>query len=171
MSRANDLPSVREGSDQPIDITSKKVSARPTAGGREVRFDGNVRVEQGDMTLTCDRLVTLFDEQKKVGERASGKKLPKALETTSTLKSITAIGNVTLAQEGMKAVAGQTVFDNDRRTITLTERPRVQKGPDTLEAHTIIIYLDESSSEALCKDGRPIRVTINPGDYKKDKER
>jgi lipopolysaccharide export system protein LptA len=171
MSGANDLPTIRQGSDQPIDITSKKLFARKIAGGREVKFDGNVRIKQGGWTLTCERLVTLWDEDKRSGQSALEKKPPKNLQTANPLKSVTAIGNVTYVQESLKAIAGQGLFDNAKRTVTLREGPRVWQGPHMMGAHTIIIYLDENRYEAWGEDGRPLTVTIFPGKHKKDKEK
>lgn len=72
------------------------------------------------------------------------------------------------------AVAGKALFDNAKRTITLTEGPRLWQGPDMLVAHTIIVYLDENRAELRSndgKDGDEIRMRINPGKQKKDKEK
>ncbi len=50
-------------SDQPINITSKRFSAKNIPGGKEVTFEGSVKVQQSDLVLTCDRLVILYDEK------------------------------------------------------------------------------------------------------------
>jgi lipopolysaccharide export system protein LptA len=175
MAGANDFLSLGQGSEQPIDIASTKSTARNTAAGKEVTFDGNVRVMQGDLTLTCDKLTVLYDEQPKNGGTNSvTKRLPKDLQTISGIKSITATGNVKIAQEERMAVAGKALFDNAKRTITLTEGPKLWQGPDMLMAHTIIVYLDENRVELHSKDGKDddgIRMRINPGKQKKDKEK
>jgi lipopolysaccharide export system protein LptA len=96
------------------------------------------------------------------------------LQTISGIKSITATGNVKIAQEERMAVAGKALFDNAKRTITLTEGPKLWQGPDMLMAHTIIVYLDENRVELHSKDGKDddgIRMRINPGKQKKDKEK
>jgi lipopolysaccharide transport protein LptA len=155
MAGANDFLSLGQGSDQPIDIASTKSTARNTAAGKEVTFDGNVRVTQGDTNSVA-------------------KRLPKDLQTISGIKSITATGNVKIAQEERMAVAGKALFDNAKRTITLTEGPKLWQGPDMLMAHTIIVYLDENRVELHSKDGKDddgIRMRINPGKQKKDKEK
>jgi lipopolysaccharide transport protein LptA len=171
MAGANDFLSLGRGSDQPIDLAAKKATARNTPSGKEVTYDGNVRVTQGNLTLTCDKLVVLYDEQKKGGgTKAPAKKLPKDLQTISGIKSITATGNVKIAQEERMAIAGKALFDNAKRTITLTEGPKLWQGPDMLVAHTIIVYLDENRAE-LRGNGDEIRMRINPGKQKKDKEK
>ena len=48
------------------------------------------------------------------------------------------------------AVAGKAMYDNAKRTITLTEGPpRLWQGPDVVVADTIVIYLDENRHELL----------------------
>jgi lipopolysaccharide export system protein LptA len=170
---ANNFLSVGQESDEPIDVKAKKSTARNVSGGKEVTFDGDVRVTQGDLTLTCDKLVVLYDEQRKSGgPNGLAKRLPKELQTMSQIKSITAVGNVKIAQEERMAVAGKALFDNAKRTITLTEAPRLWQGPDMLAAHTITVFLDENRVELHGKngkDGDEIRMRINPGKQKKDK--
>ncbi|MBI4965891.1 MAG: hypothetical protein HY913_21615 [Desulfomonile tiedjei] len=179
-SGANDFLGLGKGSNQPIDITAKSSIVRDTAEGKEVTFERNVRVRQGDLTLTCDKLIILYDEQKSRTAEGAPKKLPKDWQTVSGIKSITAIGKVNIAQDERSAVAGKALFDNAKRTITLTEGPRLWQGPDMLVAHTIIIYMDENRAELRSKDGKDgkegkngdeITVRINPGKQKKDKEK
>jgi lipopolysaccharide export system protein LptA len=168
----NKYLSLGKGSDQPMEITSKKLSAKNTPNGKEVTFEGNVRVKQGDVTLTCDHLVIVYDEKtgaKKAEKRV--KKLPKGLENASQIKSITASGNVKIVQNERMAVAGKALYDNVKRTITLTEAPRLWQGKDMLVADTIIIYLDENRSELLGGKGKTIKAIIDPDKQSKDKEK
>jgi lipopolysaccharide transport protein LptA len=168
LAAADEFLSWGRTSDQPMDIAAGMATFRRTEDGGEISFKGNVKVKQGDMTLRCDRLVTLYDEHKRSGKRVSRKNLPKDWRSSGKPKSMTATGNVKMAQEELRAFAGKALFDDKTRTITLTERPRVRKGQDlAVAAHTIIIYLDENRYEALGKDGRPIRVTINFGKQEK----
>ncbi len=67
---ANEYLGLGKGSDQPIDITSTKFAARNTPNGKEATFQGNVKVNQGDVTLSCDQLVLVYDE--KAGVRYLG---------------------------------------------------------------------------------------------------
>ncbi|MCX5872091.1 MAG: hypothetical protein NTY51_02500 [Deltaproteobacteria bacterium] len=170
----SDFLALGPSSDQPINITSRRFSAKNIAGGKEVTFEGSVKVQQSDLVLTCDKLVIMYDE-KMAGSGQAGssrKQLTKELQTSSGIKSITALGNVKMTQNDRMAVAGKAVFDNGLRTITLTEGPpRLWQGPDVLVAQTIIIYLDENRSELLGGDDSLISATINPGKSKKDKEK
>ena len=170
----NDQSLPASSSDQPINITSKRFSAKNVPGGKEVTFEGSVRVQQVDLVLTCDRLIIIYDDKLSgtVQNGANRKPLSKELQTASGIKSITAIGNVKMTQNDRMAVAGRAIFDNSKRTITLTDGPpRLWQGPDVLAAQTIVIYLDENRSELLGGDDSLITAIINPVKPKKDKEK
>lgn len=162
---------IGNASEEPLDITSKKFTARNIPEGLEATFEGNVKVRQGEMTLTCDRLTIDYDEEKGSEHRDNrSKKLPRGLETAGIIKSITATGNVKFVQGDRMAVAGKAMYDNSKRTITLTKGPpRLWQGPDVVVADTIIIYLDENRTELLGGDEAGIKATINPGKQKKEK--
>lgn len=168
----NEYLSLGKGSDQPIDITSTKFTARNIPNGKEATFEGNVKVNQGDVTLSCDQLVLVYDE--KAGARTGEgrvKKLSKKLENVSQIKSITASGNVKIVQNERMAVAGKALYDNAKRTITLTEGPRLWQGADVMVAKTIIVYLDENRVDSQGGDENPIKFKINPEQQKKEKEK
>jgi lipopolysaccharide transport protein LptA len=168
----NDFLSLGEGSDQPIDIKSKKVTVRNTPNGSETVFEGTVRVKQADVIMNCDRLVVTRDDKKVPGAAdKSTKRSSKEPATLSDIRSITASGNVKIGQEERTALAGKAVFDNVKRTITLSETPRLWQGGDMMEAESIIIYLDENRAELAGKNGKEIRMLINPGKQRKEKER
>lgn len=171
--QGNDYMSLGTNSDQPINITSRRFSAKNVQTGKEVNFDGSVKVQQGDLTLTCDRLTILYDEKSgSVNGSSPSKKPIKELQTASGIKSIIASGNVKIVQNDRMATAGRAVFDNLKRTITLSEGPpRLWQGPDALSAQTIIIYLDENRSELAGGDDTLITAVINPSKQKKDKEK
>ena len=139
----NDRPVARQGAQGTIDITADKIQIKSRAGVEESVFNGNVTVKQGDVTLSCDKLVIVYDEKK---ERTAAENKDKKL-TASTIKSITASGNVKITQNERKATADKAVWDYAKRTITLTEGPpRLWQGRDSISGHRIIMHLDENYS-------------------------
>ena len=170
--RQNDFLALGEGSDQPIDIKAKKVTVRNVPNGSETVFEGTVRVKQADVVMNCDRLVVTRDDKKPAGSpEKTSKKSSKEPATLSDIRSITASGNVKIGQEERTALAGKAVFDNVKRTITLSETPRLWQGGDMMEAESIIIYLDENRAELAGKNGKEIRMQINPAKQRKEKEK
>ncbi len=173
LSSGNDFLALGPDSDQPINITSKRFTAKNVVGGKEATFEGTVKVQQGDLTLTSDRLTILYDEKQGSGNGASPlKKSQKELQSASGIKTIVASGNVKIVQNDRMATAGKATFDNLKRTITLSEGPpRLWQGPDALTAQNIIIYLDENRSELVGGDDTLITAVINPSKQKKEKDK
>jgi|UniRef100_A0A7C4ET32 lipopolysaccharide export system protein LptA len=166
----DDKKELKQSSDEPLDITSKKFTAKNVPNGLEATFEGGVKVRQGDMTLTCDKLTIDYDEDKTEPRQNHIKKGIRGLETAGKIRAITAVGNVKFVQGERIAVAGKALYDNSKRTITLTKGPpKLWQGPDVVVADTIIIYLDENRTELLGGDEAGIRATINPSKMKKEK--
>ncbi len=159
-----------ESSKQPIEITTEKLTSRWVPEGVEVTLLGNVRIRQGDVTLTCDKFVLVYDREQ--GDRSSKPPgLPKDLQSWSKVRSMIAEGKVKMVQDDRMATAVKAKFDNARRTLTLTGGPpRLWQGADVVAAHTIIIYLDENRAEAHSGENNQIKVTINPGKKKPEEQ-
>jgi lipopolysaccharide export system protein LptA len=122
-------------------------------------WEGNVKVIQGNITLTCDKLITVF-ESKEGPAPKGGRKSP------GNIKSITASGNVKIVQDDRMATAGKAFFDGVNRTITLTDGPRIWQGRDEGIANAIVMYPDENRWEFQGEDDKPIKFTIRPGQLK-----
>jgi lipopolysaccharide export system protein LptA len=165
------------GSELPVQITTRKLRVKYAEGLKMAICEGNVEVKQGDVTLTCERLVIESDTKgakQSRDSRGTPKQLPVDLQKGSEMKSITAEGNVKLVQGQTRALAGKAVFDNVNRTITLSDNPKLWQGPDHLSGERIIIYPDKGSFEVLPGEGKnkePIKITIDPGGHKKEQEK
>lgn len=135
-----------QGTDQPISVKSAKVVTRSVPAGGEIAFSGNVRVEQDDIKMTCDRLVVLYlqDKNPKNGKNGADRSF-RSLSDPGELKSITATGHVKIVQKDRLVTAEKAFYDRSKGTVTLTESPRLREDKNTLEADTIIIYLQNTS--------------------------
>ncbi len=153
------------GADRPIEITARKLNTKFGKGSAVATYDGNVKVKQGDVTMSCDRLVIDYNvKDAKQGQDTRNPKMTPDMQTVNNMKSITATGNVKIVQGDRMAVAGKAVFDNHKRTIELTDHPRLWQGSDRLIGNKIVIYIDENRSEVDSK----VRVIISPGKPKKE---
>ena len=155
------------GVDQPIEITARRLSIKFGKASSRAVYEGNVKIKQGEVTLTCDRLV--IDYEMKDAKPAQRKRDPQITKdvTLSNLKTITATGNVKIVQRDRMAMAGKAVFDNKKRTIELTDNPRLWQGPDRLSGSKIIFYIDENRSDV---DGE-VTTRISPTASKKEQEK
>lgn len=163
-------PTFGRGSGQKINISAEKGSGRTVPGGWETVFGGNVRVQQGDVILTCERLTVEYEDKKRRnnGRQASKKDPIGNVPAETDIKTITASGNVRIVQGDRTAFAGKAVYDNAARTITLTEDPRLWQGGNTVKTQTIIMFLDENRYDTGTGG---VEVTINPGKNQKEKEK
>ncbi|MCA1959764.1 MAG: LptA/OstA family protein [Desulfomonile sp.] len=156
------------GSDQPISLLSGKAVTRNVPDGIEVTFERDVKLTQGNATITCERLVIVYDERRSKTSNPNGKN-SKDLPSSESIRSMVFSGNVKLVQGESVVTAGKAMYDNVKRTLTLTDRPRLSKGRDSAAADTIIFYLDENRSELL-GNGSPITFTFKPPEKKKDSQ-
>jgi lipopolysaccharide export system protein LptA len=173
----HDAPTLAKGSTQPIDITSSKLTAKGVADGAELAFEGKVRLKQEDVTLSCDKMLVLYEEGRKSraetdgpGAETENSSKGNSKDISNSIKSVIALGNVKIVKKELTAVAGKGVFDSSRRTVTLTEGPpRVWQGPHMLTAPTITIYLDEGRAELLGGDKNGVTGILNPAKQEKEK--
>ncbi|MBM4328292.1 MAG: hypothetical protein FJ118_14155 [Deltaproteobacteria bacterium] len=156
--------------DQPINIEAKAARSGVIPGGIKTIFEDNVKVTDGDLTLTCERMELIFnDRNPRSGAREGSRKSSVGSPDISNIRSITATGNVKMVDKEIIATAGKALYDHLKRTITLTGGPpRFWQGPDMVIADMIVIYLDENRAELKSGADTKIKLII-PG--KKEKEK
>jgi len=101
-------------------------------------YRGGVTVAQADMTLKSNVLtVTLTRE---------GQQRP---------KEVIAEGDVQIVKGTRRASGGRAVFDDAARTVTLSDKARLQDGANEVAGERVVVYLDEQRSVV---EGGPERV-------------
>jgi lipopolysaccharide export system protein LptA len=101
-------------------------------------YRGNVVVTQADMTLRSDSLrVTLVKDGP---QRA---------------KEVVAEGNVRIDAGDRHASGGRAVFDDSKRTVTLSDQARLSDGPNEVAGDRVVVFIDEQRSIV---EGGPERV-------------
>ena len=104
-------------------------------------FEKDVRVVDGDMSLTADKLAIWFDDQDEIN-------------------LIKAEGNVHITQQDKTANAGEAVYEVPTGKIVLTVNPRLQRGRHYLEGDKISYWRDK---DLLVVEPQP-RLVIYPDD-------
>lgn len=112
------LPSVSEN-DEPVSIKSDGLEAIEKAGKRHLRFLGNVRVVQGDMTLHCDEAEAFYPP---------GGSQPDRLVAT---------GNVIMKSGTRVARCEEATFVRTEDLIVCARNARVDDGCDRITAEEI----------------------------------
>ena len=152
-----------------LDIKDLKADKTTILSERSI-WEGNVKIILGNITLTCDKLVALYDANEGTAIKG-GRKSPGNWSTGENIKSITASGNVKIVQDDRMATAGKAILDKVNRIIKLTDNPRIWQGRDAGIANAIIMYLDENRWEFQGDDGNPIKITIHPDQLKNQKKK
>jgi lipopolysaccharide transport protein LptA len=110
---------------------------------RTFTYQGSVVVVQGDMTLTSDYLDGSYSENNEI-------------------EKIVARSNVHIVKgPDIKASGQRADYDAVKRTIIMTESPRVEQKGSILTADVIRIFVDENRSVA---EGNVKVTLINTGD-------
>jgi lipopolysaccharide export system protein LptA len=125
-------------------------------------FTGNVKVTQGDFTITSDKLRIyyqgeLLDNEKKDGDKDGDEEL---------LKKIIATGNVTITSEQYNAEAEKAEYDTATMTVILSgENAKVISGQNSITGSKIT--LNRKSGQVKVKGSKNKRIKAEF--YTKDK--
>lgn len=107
----------------PLSILSDELDARQTEGRRTLVFQRGVRVTQGDLTLSCDRLEAFYPAEGNQPDR------------------LTAVGAVHVVQGRQQAWCDQAVYDRAKQRLTCEGNARFRDGDDQLSGRRIDIDL------------------------------
>jgi lipopolysaccharide export system protein LptA len=64
------------------------------------------------------------------------------------------------------ARAGKAVFYQNEEKVVLTEKPRVKQGPDLIEGHRIIMFLNTNRTIIEGSKTKRVKATIFPREEK-----
>jgi len=125
---------------------------------RLIVFEGEVNARREGMVVDCQKMIVYY--------RNNPTKNESSVES-SRIDKIIALGNVTInSSDGSMARAGRAVFYQNEGKIVLTENPFVKQGPDFVEGHRIIIFLNENRSIIEGGETKRVKATIFPKEEK-----
>ena len=119
---------VSHDTNQPTIITSDTLDLDSRA--RKFIYRGNVKVVQGDMTLTCLKLEGFYDENSEITEM------------------IAYTDVVIIKGENLEARGQKAVYSADEQLATITENPQIIQGQSALVADVVKVYLDTEKTLA-----------------------
>ena len=123
-----------------------------------VVFEGKVQAKTEGMVIDCQKMLVYY-----LGS-------PTEKETnveSNRIDKIIALGDVIINRfDGGIARAGKAVFFNNEEKVVLTDNPFVQQGPDYVEGHRIIIFLNKSRSIVEGNEKKRVKATIFPREEK-----
>lgn len=134
---------------QSTDITSDKM----TYTGQEnmVVFTGNVHVVRPDFELWSDELHVFL----KPGQENDSPGQEENIE------KIQAVGEVRIESEGRKGFSDLLIYFPDTGIARLEKNPRLVEDQNSVEGETIILNMNENTSEVLGGPDKRVRVIFH----------
>ena len=107
------------------------------------RLLGNVVIVHGDMVLNADVIVLRYQaksDSETKQDPDDGNILGSVTKTQSTkIQTLTASGRVTFVRKDQRARCRQAVYNEQRRTLTLTGNPQLWQGNSSLSGDRIVV--------------------------------
>lgn len=115
----------------PVEITSESLELNQKEGFAS--FTGDVFVRQGDMTLTCERMVVEYGENPETG--------------AEEIQKIHMYKGVTFASPSEAAESESAVYDLQTNTIVMTGNVLVTQGRTALSSERLSYNLDSGAGQ------------------------
>lgn len=134
------FPGGQDQGDLPVQIDAKSLVVHDKS--KIATFSGNVKVVQGDTTMTCNTLVVFYGEEMGL----SGNKPPVdassnagAVPDAQHIRRIEARGDVTVVSKDQTATGDLGVYDLPKKTITLSGNVVVSQGKNVIHGGVVIV--------------------------------
>ena len=179
----NAMQGFSQNRDQPIQIEAASLEMRDKK--KEATFSGNVKVVQGDTTMTSKSLVVFYDSGPAPATPAPPPAAPKGSKSgpmqsatpgpggSSSIRRLEARGSVVVTQKDQVVTGETAIFDTRANLITmaggvvLTQCKNVLKGDRLKVDMTTGVSRVESDSDkvqGMFIQGRELRVRIGRGE-------
>jgi lipopolysaccharide export system protein LptA len=136
--------------DQPVKIESNSLEVRDKS--RQATFIGDVKLTQGDTTITCKTLLVFYEDAAPppAATAANKKGAPppqKAAQAgmgqgNTQIKLVEARGDVMVSQKDQTARGDKGVFDVKANTVLLTGNVAVTQGANVLRGERMLVNLN-----------------------------
>jgi lipopolysaccharide export system protein LptA len=161
------VPNARQGfsqnRDQPIQIESATLEMRDKK--KEATFSGNVKVVQGDTTMTSKILVVFYEASSgssappAANSKAPAKSAPMQSATpgpdgASSIKRLEAKGNVVVTQKDQVVTGETAVFDTKTNLITMLGGVVLTQGKNVLRGDRLMVDMTTGVSRVESDSGR-----------------
>ncbi|MBI3435861.1 MAG: LPS ABC transporter substrate-binding protein LptA [Proteobacteria bacterium] len=160
----NALQGFSQNREQPVSIESTTLEVREKS--KIATFTGNVRLVQGDTTLTCMTLIVHYAAgltTSTPAATATASASPAAASAPAgnqSIRRIEAKGNVRIVQKDQTAVGDNGVFDMASNTVTLTGNVTMTQGADVVQGDKLWVDLTSGRSRVESGASSGVRALI-----------
>jgi lipopolysaccharide export system protein LptA len=158
----NAMQGFSQNRDQPIQIESATLEMRDKK--KEATFAGNVKVVQGDTTMTSKTLVVFYESAPPATAPAAGAKTaakPAPIQSatpgpggTSSIKRLEARGNVVVTQKDQVVTGETAVFDTKTNLVTMLGGVILTQGKNVLRGDRLMVDMTTGVSRVESDSGR-----------------
>jgi lipopolysaccharide export system protein LptA len=161
----NAMQGFSQNRDQPIQIDAAALEMRDKK--KEATFSGNVKVVQGDTTMTSKTLVVFYESTPPpaaapappANAKAAAKSAPMQSTTpgpggSSSIKRLEARGNVVVIQKDQVVTGENAVFDTKTNLITMLGGVVLTQGKNVLRGDRLLVDMTTGVSRVESDSGR-----------------
>lgn len=170
----NAMQGFSQNRDQPIQIEAASLEMRDKK--KEATFAGNVKVIQGDTTMTSKSLVVFYDSTSTPAPAANAKgakaKAAKSAPMqaaspgpggSSSIRRLEARGNVVVTQKDQVVTGETAVFDTRANMITMLGGIVLTQGKNVLRGDRLMVDMATGVSRVESDSGRVQGLFISSG--------
>jgi lipopolysaccharide export system protein LptA len=175
----NAMQGFSQNRDKPIQIEAASLEVRDKA--KEATFAGNVKVVQGDTTMTSKSLVVFYDQspgpeqpppqpKQKVAKAAPGTPMQSATPGpggSSSIKRLEARGSVVVKQKDQVVTGDKAVFDTKANLITMSGGVVLTQCKNVLRGDRLMVDMTTGVSRVESDSGRVQAMFEGCGDASK----
>jgi lipopolysaccharide export system protein LptA len=169
----NAMQGFSQNRDQPIQIEAASLEMRDKK--KEATFSGNVKVVQGDTTMTSKKLVVFYESSSAAGAAppATTKGAAQPAEPlqsatpgpggASSIKKLEARGNVRVTQKDQVVTGDSAVFDTKTNLITMLGGVVLTQGQNVLRGDRLLVDMTTGVSRVESDSGKVQGLFISAG--------
>jgi lipopolysaccharide export system protein LptA len=170
----NAMQGFSQNRDQPIQIEAATLEMRDKK--KEATFAGNVKVVQGDTTMTSKILVVFYDSATApaatpaANTKAAAKTAPAPIQSatpgpggSSQIKRLEAKGNVVVTQKDQVVTGENAVFDTKTNLVTMVGGVILTQGKNVLRGDRLIVDMTTGVSRVESDSGKVQGLFISSG--------
>lgn len=158
----NAMQGFSQNRDQPIQIEAASLEVRDKK--KEATFTGDVKVVQGDTTMTSRVLVVFYDQDPQPAAPAKSAKAAAAKTQmtaaspgpggSSSIRKLEAKGNVVVTQKDQVVTGDNAVFDTKTNLVTMSGGVVLTQGKNVLRGDKLLVDMTTGVSRVESGSGR-----------------
>ncbi|NEW90149.1 LPS ABC transporter substrate-binding protein LptA [Rhodopseudomonas sp. WA056] len=151
----NAMQGFSQNRDKPIQIESDTLEVRDKK--KEATFSGNVKVVQGDTTMTSQTLVVFYDQDQAPAKGAKGKPMAAAApgpDGASSIRRLEAKGHVVVTQKDQVVTGDKAVFETKTNLVTMTGNVVLTQARNVVRGDRLMVDMTTGVSRVESDSGR-----------------